>query len=159
MQKWLYCPVCKNNLIRKQSVFVCKKCGWRHYNNPVPSVAGFIMNSNDEILLIKRGAEPEKGKWALPSGFIEPNETPEQAVLRELKEETGLNGIIKKMLGVYVEPTRIYGDVLLIGYEIEITGGKTKPGSDTTEVRFFSKNKLPGIPFLSHRAISRQGIK
>ncbi|MGB9720049.1 MAG: aspartate 1-decarboxylase [bacterium] len=158
MQKWLYCPVCRGSLVKKQSVILCKKCGWQHYKNPLPSVAGFIMNADDEILLIKRGAEPEKGRWALPSGFIEPNETPEQAVLRELKEETGLNGTIKKMLGIYVEPTRFYGDVLLIGYEIEGTGGKIRPGSDTTEVNFFSKNKLPRIPFLSHREIINQGI-
>ncbi len=159
MKKWLYCPVCKSNLSKKESSFVCLKCGWSYYNNPLPAVAGFVMNEKNEIALIKRGVEPGKGSWALPSGFIESNETPEQAVLRELKEETGLNGKIKDCLGIYVEPTKIYGNVLLIGYEIELVGGKIRPDSDTTDVRFFSSNKLPKIPFLSHRQVIAQGLK
>lgn len=159
MKKWTYCPKCKGNLFKKESTFVCSKCGWQHYNNPVPSVAAFVSNEKNEILLVKRGVEPARGSWALSSGFIEPGETPEQAVLRELKEETGLNGTVRNLLGVYVEPTKIYGDVLLLAYEIELLGGKLEAGSDTTDVRFFSRNKLPKIPFLSHHQIIVQGLK
>jgi len=158
MKKWIYCPVCKNNLVKKESEYLCPKCGWHHYNNPLPSVAGFVMNKKDEILLVKRGVEPSKGSWALPSGFIESGETPEQAVLRELKEETGLNGIIENLLGVHIEPTKIYGDVLLLGYDIELVSGRLKANSDITDVRFFLKDKLPKIPFLSHRQIINHGI-
>lgn len=158
MKKWTYCPSCKANLLKKESTFVCPKCGWRFYNNPLPAVAGFVMNEKGEILLVKRGVNPEIGKWALPSGFVEQGETPEQAVIRELKEETGLNGILKHLIGVYVEHTKIYGEIILLGYDIELTGGKFKPGSDTTEVRFFPPDLLPKIPFLSHRAIINQGI-
>ncbi len=158
MKKWKYCPVCKNRLTSKKSSILCQNCGWRYYINPLPSVAAFVINGKDEILLIKRGIDPSKGKWALSSGFIESGETPEQAVIRELKEETGLNGRVRQMLGVHIEPTKIYGDVLLVGYDIEVTGGKMKAGSDTTEAKFFPKNKLPEIPFLSHRVIINQGL-
>ncbi len=158
MKKWIYCPLCKGNLRKRESFIECLKCGWHYYNNPLPSVAIFAIDVEDRILLVKRGIEPAKGKWALPSGFIESAETPEQTALRELKEETGLNGRIKDMLGVYIENTDVYGDVLLVGYQVEITGGKIRSDSDTVDVQFFPKNRLPPIPFLSHRAIINQGI-
>jgi len=158
MKKWLFCPVCKGNLEEKKTFIRCKACGWHYYHNPLPSVAILGVNGQDEILLVKRGIEPDKGRWALPSGFIEVGETPEEAVLRELKEETGLKGRIINLVGVYMEQTKLYGDVLLMGYRIEITGGVLRPGSDTVDVRFFPKNRLPQIPFSSHRAIINQGL-
>ncbi|MGQ9465220.1 MAG: aspartate 1-decarboxylase [bacterium] len=158
MKKWSYCPICGNAIIKKESALFCHRCGWHFYNNPLPAVAGFVMNEKEEILLVKRGVNPEMGRWALPSGFVEQGETPEQAVIRELKEETGLNGICKNLIGVYVEQTKIYGEIILLGYDIEPTGGKLKGGSDTTEVRFFPSRLLPNIPFLSHRAIINKGI-
>jgi len=75
---------------------VCPACGWVNYENPIPSSAALVRNEKGEILLVKRGVEPGRGKWALPSGFIEIEETPEEACLRELKEETGLEGKILK---------------------------------------------------------------
>jgi 8-oxo-dGTP diphosphatase len=158
MKKWLFCPVCKGNLEEKETFIRCKACGWHFYHNPLPSVAILGVNEQDEILLVKRGIEPDKGRWALPSGFIEVGETPEEAVLRELKEETGLKGRIINLIGVYMEKTKVYGDVLLMGYRIEITGGVLRPGSDTVDVRFFPKNRLPQIPFSSHRTIINQGF-
>jgi 8-oxo-dGTP diphosphatase len=124
----------------------------------LPSVAAFVRNDNGEILLIKRGVAPGKGKWALPSGFIEQNELPEEAVLRELREETNIKGTLKHLIGVYTEPTKLYGNILLIGYEINFVWGKPKPGSDTEETKFFRVDKLPVIHFASHRAIIKDGI-
>ncbi|MEO0124230.1 MAG: aspartate 1-decarboxylase [candidate division WOR-3 bacterium] len=158
MKKWLYCPLCKGSLRKKKTFIECVNCNWHYYINPLPSVAIFAMNEKKEILLVKRGIEPGKGKWALPSGFIESGETPEQTVLRELKEETGLNGRIRNILGAHIENTEVYGDVLLLGYYVVITGGKLRAESDAVDVKFFSKNRLPPIPFLSHRSIINQGI-
>ncbi len=158
MKKWLYCPLCKGNLTKKDTFFECVNCNQHYYRNPLPSVAVFVMNEKKDILLVKRGIEPGRGKWALPSGFIESGECPEQTALRELKEETGLNGRIKDMLGVYIENTNVYGDILLLGYQAEITGGKLSANSDAFDVKFFPKNSLPPIPFLSHRTIINHGI-
>lgn len=158
MKRWLYCPLCKGHLRQKDRYIECEECKWHYYNNPLPSVAIFATNERDEILLVKRGMEPGKGRWALPSGFIEANEPPEQTVVRELKEESGLDGKVKGLLGVYIEPTKVYGDVLLLGYSAEITGGRLKPDTDTIDVKFFSKEHLPQIPFPSHKAIINRGM-
>lgn len=58
------------------------------------------------ILLVRRGRPPFKGRWALPGGFVEPTETVEEAVVRELREETGLSARPRHIVGVYSGPRR-----------------------------------------------------
>lgn len=70
-------------------------------------VCGAIVAREDEVLLIKRGIEPEIGKWALPGGYLSWNEKAEEAVVREVKEETGYDVKIRNFLGVYSDPHRI----------------------------------------------------
>ncbi|MCK4352249.1 NUDIX hydrolase [candidate division WOR-3 bacterium] len=158
-----YCPRCKHLLktlkMDGRKRLVCPKCNWINYENPLPSVVALVKNSKNEILLIKRGVSPHKGRWALPSGFIEINETPEKACLRELKEETGLKGKILRLIGVYSQKTKIYKNVLLIAYEVKIEKGKLLPGTDTVEVKFIGVEKLPFIPFSSNREIIKDIIK
>ena len=136
----------------------CPDCGWTYYRNPLPSVAAFVKKENS-VLLIKRGVEPMIGEWALPSGFLEIDESAKEGCIRELEEETGLKGKVKKLIDVNNEKSSLYGNVLVIGYEVEVTGGVLKPGSDTKEVRFFPINEIPTIPFKSHKGILEKGIK
>ncbi len=145
-------------MLEDRKRLVCPECGWVNYENPLPSVVIFVKNRGNKILLIKRGVEPGKGKWALPSGFIESDESPEETALRELYEETGISGRIKRLIGVYSEPTETYGRVLLIAYEAEFLDGHPKPGSDTVEVGFFSREEMPDIPFASHNAIIKDAL-
>lgn len=136
---------------------VCTKCGWIHYENPLPCAAAFVSNQQGEILLVKRGVEPARGEWALPSGFIEIDETPKAACLRELKEETGLGGRVLRLLGVYSQESVMYKHVLIVGYEVEATGGLL-PGSDSIDVRYFLPSELPEIAFPSHRRMIEEGV-
>ena len=69
--------------------FVCEGCGKTHYQNPSVLVAVYVCVGSD-ILWIRRGTEPAIGKWAMPGGFMEHDETPEAAAARELFEETGI---------------------------------------------------------------------
>lgn len=158
----LFCTVCGNDLMAKiiegRTRAYCPACGWIAYENPLPCAAAFVKNEHEKILLVKRGVEPGKGKWALPSGFIELDETPEEACLRELKEETGLDGRIVRLLGVYSQASAVYKYVLIIGYEVE-TAGVLSAGSDSLDARFFPPRDLPVIAFPSHREMIHDGIK
>jgi 8-oxo-dGTP diphosphatase len=87
-----------------------------------------------EIVLIRRGVEPFKGKWAIPGGGVELGETVEQAALRETKEETGLDVRLDRVLGVYSDPNRDpRGHTVSIVYHATPTGGELKADTDAAE--------------------------
>jgi L-aspartate-alpha-decarboxylase len=128
-----------------------------HYANPLPSAVAFVCKGDREVLLIKRGVEPGRGKWALPSGFVEAHELPEETALRELTEETNVKGTLSGLIGVYTEPTKIYGSVLLIAYDVKYVTGDPRASTDSVDAKFFPVEKIPRIPFASHRKIIRDG--
>ena len=155
-----FCPLCGHYFRRKQidgrKRSVCQKCGWIYYKNPSPVVVCAAKTEGGKILIAKRNLKPGKNKWALPGGFIESGETPKVACLRELEEETGLKGKIKRLVGVYSQKTRYYGSLLVIGYEVSISKDDLLLNSELKEAKFFSKEDLPVIPFSSHRKIIKR---
>ena len=107
----------------------------------------------ERILLVKRGVEPDIDSWCLPGGFMELGETSEEAVIRELKEETGVGVIPGEVLMVDTTIGGFYGDVVVIAYEITLGSSEFTPGDDALEVKYFSYDELPRLTFLSHRLI------
>ena len=95
----------------------------------------------------------------MPGGFIESGETPEQACLRELKEETNLDGEIIKLIGNYVQRTRNYGYLLVIGYVVLVLEEKLIVNKELKEAKFINIKKIPYIPFSTHRIIIEQAYK
>jgi ADP-ribose pyrophosphatase YjhB (NUDIX family) len=154
MRNYRFCPLCgtslKTRLFDGKKRNYCSECGFIHYENPLPSV-GAIAIKDGKILLVKRKYEPEKGSWAPPSGFVESGEDPKTACLRELKEETGTEGRITKIIDVWLEQTEVYADVIVIIYLVEITGGVMVPGDDADEARFFTQDELPNFHFRCFR--------
>ncbi|NOY78708.1 MAG: NUDIX hydrolase [Calditrichaeota bacterium] len=144
-----YCPYCATPLKEGSEngsfVQVCPNCGWTHYFNPVPSSAILPVLPDGRLVLIRRKNEPFAGKWAIPSGFIEYGETPEEAALRELKEETGLSGKIISLLDISQKESYVYGSVLVITYIVHVTGGNMQAADDATEIAAFAWNNLPKI--------------
>jgi ADP-ribose pyrophosphatase YjhB (NUDIX family) len=69
----------------------CRDCGFTYYANPCSATAAFIVNDRDEMLVVRRAKEPAKGTLDLPGGFVDMCETVEEGMLREIKEETGLD--------------------------------------------------------------------
>jgi len=113
-------------------------------------VAALALDPSGRILAVKRAVEPAAGEWCLVCGFMEILETPEEAVLRELREEAGVNGAVKRLIAALYEPSPAYGSVIVLGYEISVEG-EPKAGTDALEARFFTPHELPRLAFSSHR--------
>ncbi len=119
----------------------------RGFLKPSLAADGIIIHKN-KLVLIKRGRNPFKNSYALPGGFVEYNEKVEDAVVREMKEETGLLTQVKSIFGVYSNPKRDpRGHTVSIVYELKVTGGKLLPGDDAKEVKLFPLSKLPLLAF------------
>ena len=117
------------------------------YKTPSLTVDGAVIK-NDMILLVKRKHQPFKGKWALPGGFVEYGEKVEDAVVREVFEETGLKTKIVDLVGVYSDPGRDpRGHTVTIVYLLEVVDGELKEGDDASDVKFFDLKRLPTLSF------------
>ena len=93
LEKFAYCPVCgsKHLEVHNFKSKQCRDCGFTYYANPCSATAAFIVNDRDEMLVVRRAKEPAKGTLDLPGGFVDMGETVEQGMIREIKEETGLD--------------------------------------------------------------------
>ena len=130
----------------------------RGFLKPSLTVDGIIIHKN-KLVLVKRANPPFKGKYALPGGFVEYNEKVEEAVNREIKEETGLKTEIKALVGVYSDPMRDpRGHTVSVVFELNVKGGKMRSGSDAKEVKLFSLDKIPSLAF-DHDEIVKDFLK
>ncbi len=117
------------------------------YKKPSLTVDGILVE-NEKILLIKRGREPFKGMYALPGGFVEYGEKTEDAIVREFKEETGLDVRISRLVGVYSDPNRDpRGHTVTIVYELQKIGGSLRGGDDAAQAVLFPLSSLPSLAF------------
>ena len=103
---------------------------------PFLTVDAIVSCARDQIVLVKRKNEPFKAHWALPGGFVEYGETVESAVIREVKEETGLDIKLNHISGVYSNPERDpRGHTVTICYQAQKIGGKLKADTDASHVK------------------------
>lgn len=89
--EYRYCQRCgtKNGQVGV-SPFRCQECGFSHYFGPVAAVGALIVNEQNQLLMVRRVQNPGQGLWGLPGGFVDPDESAEQALAREIAEETKL---------------------------------------------------------------------
>jgi len=113
-----------------------------------------IIPYQGKIIVIRRRNEPFKGYYALPGGIVEYGETVEEAVLREVKEETGLDVKIYKLVGVYSDPKRDpRGHFVSICFITLPVGGELKAGSDAKDIALFSLDNIPKLAFDHNKMI------
>jgi 8-oxo-dGTP diphosphatase len=115
--------------------------------SPALTVDGILIEDGS-ILLIQRKHPPFQGTWALPGGFVEYGEKTEDAMIREMFEETGLKIKIRALLGVYSDPHRDpRGHTVTVAYLIERVGESLNAGDDAMSAKFFKTNELPELAF------------
>lgn len=92
LEKFKFCPVCGSShfVVNNFKSKKCEDCGFTYYANPCSATAAFIINDKEEMLVVRRAKEPAKGTLDLPGGFCDMGESVEEGMIREIKEETGL---------------------------------------------------------------------
>ena len=123
-----------------------------------PFACDMILIEDRKILLVKRGREPEKGKWVLPGGRIDEDETAEKCLLREMKEETGLVVEPTKLVGIYSDPKRDPRKIIAAAYIVEKVSGRLKAGDDAADAKWFSLRNMPELGF-DHKKIVADALK
>jgi 8-oxo-dGTP diphosphatase len=136
------------------------------YDYPRPALTvdclifGQDANKPTKVLLIQRAHEPFQGKWAIPGGFIDANETALQAANRELEEETNLKGIDMQQLHTFTAPNRDpRGWVVSIAHYalVDINACKPVAGDDARNATWFALDELPEMAF-DHDEILKMAI-
>ena len=115
----------------------------------IPCVGAVIKDPAGRLLLIKRGHEPGAGLWSLPGGRIEPGETHQQALAREVLEETNLRVECRHLLGA-VELPGVGGTIIDVSdYLAVVTGGELAAGDDAADARWVVASDLDRLPLTS----------
>lgn len=133
------------------------------YKYPHPSVtADCVIFGFDgvsiKILLIQRGIEPFKGKWAFPGGFMKIDETAEECAKRELEEETGLKNAVVEQFYTFSDVNRDPRErVITVAHYALVRLSEVKGGDDAASARWFSMNEIPSLAF-DHDRILRMAV-
>jgi NAD+ diphosphatase len=149
-----FCPRCARPLGRREdggrTRSACPEpdCGFVFYDNPLPVVAALVEHQG-QVLLIRNRGWPEKW-FGLVAGFLERSETPEEGVLRELKEELGLDAVVVRLIGVYAFPKR---NEVILAYHLRATG-TVALGGEIAEMRRVAPERLRAWPFGTGQAVA-----
>lgn len=143
MIQFNFCPKCGNKLNLSSNLPHCDHCNVTYYRNAKPC-ASVLPVKDGKVLLAKRSVEPHKGAYDIIGGFMEEHELPEEAAIREAKEETGLDIKITSLLGIYND---VYGEdgdrTLNLHYIGEVVGGKMQAMDDVASLEWIDINNVP----------------
>ncbi len=120
-----------------------------------------ILEDQLKVALIKRGVAPYQGRWAIPGGFVQMEESLEDAARREIQEEAGLNNVFLEQLYTFGDPKRDpRGRIITVAYYALVPGEKLTlaASTDAAEARWFSINELPKLAF-DHAKILAEALR
>ena len=142
-----YCPECGGPLLRHvvgsepRNHWFCQRCQTPHYNYPRVVVTAFVAYG-DRLLWVQRGLPPQRGKWAIPGGFLEQGETLAEGAARELHEEAGIL-LSPHQLQLYMTGSITFINQLYMGFRATVATDDCLPGVESMDCRFFTRDECP----------------
>lgn len=142
-----FCPTCGGALqptqVEDRQRPVCAACGFVYYVDPKVAVA-VIVPRGPGIVLGRRAIDPGLGAWSFPSGYVDRGEVVEEAAVREVREEIGLDVAIEGLVGLYSTAGEA---VILVVYAARVLDGVLEPGPEMSELGIFPPDGLPPMAF------------
>ncbi len=162
-QAFTYCPHCAaplaDDFIFGRMRRHCRYCGFIQFHDPKVAVAGLITDGK-RVLLVRRAAVPRIGFWALPAGYMDADELPEEAAAREIAEETGITVEISGLHSIAALGGWNERRGLLLIYRARPMGGALVARDDVSEARWFAVDEIPWneLAFESTAQVLREWI-
>lgn len=154
-----FCPRCGAGLVTRevsgQQRRACPACGHVHFTDPKVGV-GVMVVRHDGLLLVRRVMDPERGRWALPGGFLDAGEDPRAKAAEEAREEAGVVVAVTGVLDVFGPADG--GATLFVLYRADWVSGEPVAGDDADAAGFFGPDRLPDLAFASTRAAVRHWL-
>ena len=142
-----FCIECGGRMAQREAFGkprdVCIDCGHVHFEDPKVAV-GVVASMDGGIVLGKRAHDPKLGAWSFPSGFVDAGEIVEEAAVREVVEETGVEVRLDRLLGVFSTAGE---RVIFVAYAGTVVGGTLEAGDECLEVGIFAPDALPDLAF------------
>ena len=140
-----FCPSCSGGLTSRRlkpaepERLVCVECGSVLFLDPKVA-ACTICPLDGGVVLVRRGIEPAYGKWVIPGGHVDRGEEVAAAAVRETREETCLEVIVRELVNVY---SYAGNAVVVVVYIAKVVGGRLQAGDETLEARVFAPSAIP----------------
>ncbi len=151
-----YCLNCGTSLVSRQlegrEVESCEGCGFVLWHDPKVVTLVVVEDGDGKVVIGRRSIDPGYGLWCLPGGYVNDDEHPADAAVRECREEIGAEVEITGLLGVYHIRKVGAPSMVGIGYSARLSPGVVpSAGSEMLEVSAFPRDRLPELVFTSHR--------
>ena len=151
-----FCSSCgsktETRLIARQRLNVCLACDRIFFRNPKVVVTALLENQG-RVLLVRRDIEPGLGLWGLPGGFVDWDEHPEEAIVRECSEEIRVRVEPIELLDVEHVITEDEEGIVILPYRARLLSGDPAAGDEVQQVGWFDPSGLPALAFSSHGKI------
>ena len=126
----------------------CPACEEPFFQDPKVATA-VIVEGPEGLLLVQRKNDPYQGLWTLPAGFVDADEDPRNAAIRECIEETGLRVAIDSLFDIYYGKDHPRGADFVLFYHATLLGGELVAGDDAANAAWFNRGQLPPLAFPS----------
>lgn len=142
-----FCQNCGQKLDQKQVSGLerpyCSSCRQIVYVDP-KLVAVVLVQLDCKLVMIRRGIQPALGHWSFPSGYVDSGEAVEDAAVREVSEETGLNIQLSHLIGLYSTKG---SEIVLVAFAAKCLNGSLRAGEEVSEIALYALDSLPPLPF------------